>query len=169
MSRAPSLQRILLGAFVAALVFYASGFALNSYLQQRRGPWEITFSANSQGEALMVIRQPALGIDGTRIIFSGKKPATTEPIRVCFETPRTSIPFGEVIYDDLTYLPGVVTLQVFGHEMELLPRTLYINRKPLSWPEATQVILPPAALSPSGSPASTSLVTNTTDTAIGGS
>jgi hypothetical protein len=41
--------------------------------------------------------------------------------------------FGRVLYEDLTILPGVVTFDLFGHEIELLPRTLIINKKEIPW------------------------------------
>ena len=52
---------------------------------------------------------------------------------VAFDVPQRSVPLGRVKFEDLTYLPGTVTLEMFGHEIELLPRTLYINRKPHPW------------------------------------
>jgi hypothetical protein len=34
---------------------------------------------------------------------------------------------------DTTFLPGTLTLQVFGHEIELLPRVLVVDLKEHSW------------------------------------
>ena len=39
---------------------------------------------------------------------------------------------------DTISLPGTVTFQMFGHEIELLPRVLTIDRQEYPWrPEAT--------------------------------
>ena len=46
-----------------------------------------------------------------------------------------------VKYADLTYLPGVITLELFGHEIELLPRTLYVNRHAIPWTAGTNLTL----------------------------
>lgn len=143
MNRGPTLQRLLLGAFLAATVFYVAGFALNEYLRQRHGPWEVEFTSTRDGDPQLIIRQPHLGIGAASIAFPGANPASLNDTTIRFETPRTPLPFGRVIYDDLTFLPGVVTMEVFGHEIELLPRTLYVNRRPIPWTQASHVILHP--------------------------
>jgi len=132
------LRRLLLGSGLAALVFYAAGFGLNEHLRFRRGPWEVRFEPGV--EPRLIVAQPRLGIAGVTLSFPGETadgPATT----VRFETPHQSIPFGSVKYDDLTYLPGVVTLDLFGHEIELLPRTLYVNRRAIPWTNASRVVI----------------------------
>ena len=43
------------------------------------------------------------------------------------------MPIGEVIYEDLRSMPGVVTFNLFGHEIELLPRVLIVNKKEVPW------------------------------------
>jgi hypothetical protein len=51
-----------------------------------------------------------------------------------FDDPtQTNVPFGEVIFQDLTFLPGTVTFNFFGHEVELLPRTLIIDKQEHAW------------------------------------
>jgi hypothetical protein len=131
-----SLRNLLVGAAVAALAFYVAGFGINEHLRWRRGPWEVRFEPGA--EPRLVINQPRLGIAGVTLSFPGET-AEGPPMTIRFETPRQAIPFGSVKYDDLTYLPGVVTLDLFGHEIELLPRTLYVNRKAIPWTEATRV------------------------------
>jgi hypothetical protein len=44
-----------------------------------------------------------------------------------------ALPFGECIYQDLMFLPGVVTMNLLGHEIELMPRTLVIDKKEVPW------------------------------------
>jgi hypothetical protein len=39
------------------------------------------------------------------------------------------------------YLPGTVTLELFGHEIELLPRVLIIDRKEHPWKSGTTISL----------------------------
>jgi len=43
------------------------------------------------------------------------------------------VPFGECIYQDLMFLPGVVTMNLLGYEIELMPRTLVIDKKEVPW------------------------------------
>ena len=34
------------------------------------------------------------------------------------------------------FLPGVVTMNILGHEIELMPRTLVIDKKEVPWDSA---------------------------------
>jgi hypothetical protein len=137
-----------IGAMVLALVIYVGGFSLDQHLRTRRGPWEVEFT-HSDGTPVIVIRQDALGIEGVRVMFAGEA-AAEEPMSIRFDVPEGSVPWGRVKYEDLTYLPGVVTLEAFGHEIELLPRTMYVNRMAVGWVSGTNITLTasdrPAAL-----------------------
>jgi hypothetical protein len=52
------------------------------------------------------------------------------------------------------FLPGTVTLDCFGHEVELLPRVLVLNRRQVPWKSHTtneldaSAKLPPEARQP---------------------
>jgi hypothetical protein len=43
------------------------------------------------------------------------------------------LPFGELLYQDPTFLPGTVTMRLFGHVVELLPRVLTVDKKEYPW------------------------------------
>jgi hypothetical protein len=129
-----------IGAMVLAVVIYAGGFGLDQHLRTRRGPWEVEFTRTTNGTPMIVIRQDALGITDVRLMFPGEATSNgSESIR--FDVPERSVPWGRVKYEDLTYLPGVVTLDAFGHEIELLPRTLYVNRMAVGWGPGTNITL----------------------------
>jgi len=58
------------------------------------------------------------------------------PITLIFREPRPvpySVPFGKCVFMDTTFLPGTVTFQLFGHEIELLPRVLIIDHAEHPW------------------------------------
>ena len=63
------------------------------------------------------------------------------------------VPFGNCVFMDTTFLPGTITFQLFGHEIELLPRVLVIDRQEHPWRPDTAIALPrqPAA-PPQGKP-----------------
>ena len=72
------------------------------------------------------------------IVFTGERiSATNLSEKVLFDKPLTSLPFkmpiGEVIYEDMRTMPGVITFNFFGHEVELLPRVLVVNKKEIPW------------------------------------
>ena len=144
--------------FAAALAIYALSFVWIEHRRNSRGPWEIVFTSTPAGHPTLVILQPALSITNARITFPDETFSFTNgPVALRIDTPREPpvvVPFGKIKYMDLTFLPGVVTLELFGHEIELLPRTLYVNRKEIAWSPALEVTaqssekLPPEALAP---------------------
>ena len=141
---------VLIGLLLAVAI-YAGGFALDQHLRTRRGPWEVTFTTEPSGVPAIIVNQPKLNIANLKIVFEGES-ATNAPTTVAFDVPQKPPPFGKVKFEDLTYLPGTVTCDFFGHEIELLPRTLYINRKPHPWISNEAITLSlgdkPAALPP---------------------
>lgn len=141
MSQDNSIVKILLIALLASVVFYFGGFSLNEYLRQRRGPWEITFASPNPQTTSITIAQPHLHVGPVTLNFTNATEILPSATTVRFDTPRTTIPLGQVKYDDLTYLPGVVTLDLLGHEIEMLPRLLYIDRQPFQWTDISELSL----------------------------
>lgn len=124
-------KAVLIG-LVLAVAIYAGGFALDQHLRTRRGPWEVTFTTEPSGAPAVIVNQRQLNIANLKIVFLGEA-MTNVHAAVAFDSPQKPVPFGKVKFEDLTYLPGTVTFDFFGHEVELLPRTLYLNRKAHPW------------------------------------
>jgi hypothetical protein len=129
-------------AFVLAAILYVGLFMTDQHLRTRRGPWEVTFHATPGEDPRLTINQHSLGVTNLQIEFPG---AHSDPVdgMIQFHTPEQAVPMGRVKYEDLTYLPGVVTLEVFEHEIELLPRILYLNRQAHPWRSNTRIQLRP--------------------------
>jgi len=125
------MKPVLVGLLLAVAI-YAGGFALDQHLRTQRGPWEVTFTTAPSGAPAILVNQKKLNIANLKIVFLGET-ATNVRRTVVFDFPQKPAPFGKVKFEDLTYLPGTVTFDFFGHEIELLPRTLYINRKAHPW------------------------------------
>lgn len=119
-----------------SLAAYGIWFTAVERWRHRRGPWEVTFSTHSQGQPQLEIQQRDLGIRGVTVVF-GEAPAShrLEPVTVVFDRPDrgAALPFGTVRFIDTTFLPGTVTLDCFGHEVELLPRVLKLDRVEQPW------------------------------------
>ena len=124
-------------AFVLALVGYILCYHLIEHRRTRNGPWRVTFTTSAAGVPAIVIKQPKLAITNVQISFAGQTPpATNSPVTLVFAQPRPvphEVPFGNCVFMDTTFLPGTVTLQLFGHEIELLPRVLVIDRQEHPW------------------------------------
>jgi len=128
---------VVLGLYL--VVFY--GF---EFWRHRKGGWEVDFVTDAKGNPSVVIFQPRLAISSIEILFPGEKvDATNLSKRVSFDRPFNKVLFGRVLYEHLTVLPGVVTFDLFGHEIELLPRTLIINKKEIPWKSESVIELSP--------------------------
>jgi hypothetical protein len=130
--------------FALAAGFYLAAYSCMRHRQTTRGPWEVAFATNNVGVPQILIQQPALGLSNITIQFSGEAlGATNTTGTVRFAQPRQSTPFGRLVYDDLMFLPGIVTLDCFGHLVELAPPRLGLNGIGLDWSNNVQHTLWP--------------------------
>jgi hypothetical protein len=131
--------------FLVVLVCYLGIFHWIEHRRMRKGPWQAVFSAEGDGTPVLTLHQKALRIEGARLVFPGETSPSIPswPQEILFDQPGLTVPFGEIIYEDLTFLPGVITFNLFGHEVELLPRTLIINKKEVPWTPGLQVRMDP--------------------------
>jgi hypothetical protein len=128
--------------FAVVLLAYAAFFWGDRYLRAHKGPWEVRFVATNSAPRI-AISQPRLGISNVVIVFTGESLTNVQSGTVLFDRPQKAIPFGKTKFEDLTYLPGSVAFDFFGHEIELLPRTLYINKTERAW-NSTEIRLKPS-------------------------
>jgi hypothetical protein len=124
------------------LALYVASFCGVEWWRHRLGPWEVTFSVDGEGNPSLVIYQPRLNISSVELIFPGERLNRSNMLeRVAFERPGKPIPFGKVMYEDLTTLPGVITMDLFGHIIEIFPRALLADRKETEWKTETTIEL----------------------------
>jgi hypothetical protein len=140
---------------LAAIIIYVIAYGGIEHLRNRKGPWQVTFTRFSAGTAeaaasrqtggpTLLINQPALRITNIQVVFTNELPFTNPPAHLSFAQPRPvpyDLPFGRCIFMDTTFLPGTLTLQMFGHELELLPRTLIIDHQEHAWRAGEQIRL----------------------------
>ena len=119
--------------FVAVLLAYLAVFNGIEYSRQRKGPWKVDFLTDAEGRPSIGVFQEHLKLSAWLEFQDERIGRTNFSERVAFDRPKKPVPFGKVIYEDLTFLPGVVTFDLFGHEVELLPRVLIINKKETAW------------------------------------
>ncbi len=140
-------------AFLLAVICYAFFYHNIEHRRTRKGPWEITFTNDVTGSPALFINQPKLAITNSQIVFTNQRVGKSfTPATVAFRQARPvpyEVPLGQCLFMDTTFLPGTVTLQVFNHEIELLPRVLVIDGQEHPWLSESTITLHPAAASPS--------------------
>ena len=78
------------------------------------------------------------------IVFSGSVAPTNLPQTIRFPHGRVApfdLPMGKCVFLDTLYLPGTVTVQVLGHEIQMMPRTLSLDRVEHPWLSGEKILL----------------------------
>ena len=136
MPKRDRLRKHLAIAFAAALVLYLAVFSWIEHRRTRMGPWRVTFVKESTSAPLIRIDQPALQITNVQIEFSTVTNAASTNMTVNFVAGQVvpfPVPFGECVFMDPLFLPGTVTLNLFEHQVQMLPRTLSIDDIEYAW------------------------------------
>jgi hypothetical protein len=137
--------RKFFGVFIATLFLYITIYGGCEAYRSRGGPWNITFDVLPGGTPQLRIEHPRILPGGpVKIDFPGEVAprVTNGPITYVYRRPNTnSTPFGPVIFVDTTTLPGNVTLNAFGHVVEMVPRTLFVNLHEVPWSSGTNMVL----------------------------
>jgi hypothetical protein len=61
------------------------------------------------------------------------------------DTPQPvpyEIPFGKCVFMDTTFLPGTMVFDLFGHEIQLIPRVLTIDKTEIPWRSDANLTVP---------------------------
>ncbi len=136
------LLRVLAGLVVATLGYLLLFHAIESR-RTAKGPWRVTFSIHDARPGL-VVDQPALGISNVQIVFQGICLPTNLTHTIAFDQAQPvpfETPFGRCVFLDTTFLPGTVVIEAFGHQIQLLPRTLTINGREQPWQNGGRIEL----------------------------
>ena len=151
-----SILPFALVMFAIAIVIYTFFYSTDQSLRSKDGGWEVTFTTNQFGAPMLQASLMSKGIENCSVVFNGEKlPPDFKPVTTNLVTPiqlPVAVPFGQWFYADLTYLPGVVTFNLFGedgnatgrrHEVELLQRGLVVNRKKHDWQPSLKIEVSP--------------------------
>ena len=144
--KADNPARHFITAFLIALAVYFIAYNFIEHRRLRQGPWILNFTTNAVGIPEIVINQSRLGLTNVQILFAGEQVTNafipTGPRS--FANPKPvpyPIPFGKCIFMDTTFLPGTLTLNLFNHEIELLPRTMIIDHDEHPWKPGESISL----------------------------
>ncbi|HEV2207501.1 MAG TPA: hypothetical protein VG167_01925 [Verrucomicrobiae bacterium] len=135
-------------AFLLALVFYAVFYEAIESARTRKGPWVVTFTTSTSSNVpTLVISQYRLAITNVQICFPEQQAPSSNALgTMIFAQPQPvpfPVPFGRCVFMDTTFLPGTVSFQLYGHEVELLPRVLFIDRQERPWLSDSEITLHP--------------------------
>jgi hypothetical protein len=153
--KADNPARHFITAFLIALAVYFLAYRFIEHQRLRHGPWMLEFTTNSAGIPEVGISQLPLGLTNIHLVFSDERPPEgfAPGGQKSFATPKPvpyALPFGQCIFMDTTFLPGTLTLNLFNHEIELLPRTMIIDHDEHRWKAGETISLAgkPASASP---------------------
>ena len=131
----------MIAIFVAAVVLYIGFYSFIECRRTRNGPWSVTFALDGQGIPTVTVNEPKLQISNLKIHFPGHTASPTN-VTVVFHPPKPvpyEVPFGDCVFLDTTFQPGTVVLEIFGHEVQLMPRVLTIDKTEIPWKSDTAI------------------------------
>jgi hypothetical protein len=135
-----------IAAFILTLIAYAVCFHLIEHRRTENGPWRVTFaSAGGDSAPCLIIDEPGLNIAGLKITFPGHTAPATNAV-IIFNHPQEvpfPLPFGDCVFMDALTLPGTVVVAAFGHEVQMLPRVLTVDKKEFPWQSNTNLEVAP--------------------------
>jgi hypothetical protein len=144
------LTRHLLVALVLSLAIYAAGYWFIESRRVAESPWMVSFQAGTNGCAEIIVRQESLGLGPVTIcIETTNLPPETRREEWVFRTPRPvpfPVPLGQCVFQDATFLPGTVALEIAGVPIQMLPRALTVGTKEYSWSSNLCVLVPSSGL-----------------------
>jgi hypothetical protein len=126
----------LFAAFGLALIAYAVVYYAIEQRRTRNGPWQVTFTNTATGLPAIIINQPRLAITDVQIVFDGEAATTNVAVTMVFNQARKvpyDVPFGRCDFMDLISMPGSVTFELFGHQVQLMPRVLTVDHEEIAW------------------------------------
>jgi hypothetical protein len=109
----------------------------------------VTFQTDDLLRPTLVIKQEALGIESFWLSFDTNLNTALAPTNFVFDAPQPtpySVPFGECLFMDTLFLPGAVAFQIHGHEVQLMPRALLIDKREFPWEQRASFIISEAQI-----------------------
>ena len=135
--KSDNLLRHIWVPFLIAVVVYLFFYTGIEHRRNRNGPWEVVFTNNATGAPELIINQRTLAITNLQITFPGESNVvSSQGATMEFSQPREvpyQVPFGKCVFMDTTFLPGTIVFDLFGHEIQLIPRVLTIDQKEIAW------------------------------------
>ena len=133
--------------FIGTLFLYVTIYGGCTAVRQRGGPWVMFQDRAADGTPVVRLEHhKLLAAGGVTLSFPGEHAPdrfTNAPLMTIFITPNTNaLPFGPVEFVDTTFLPGTIAVDVFGHLLEAVPRTLYLDGREIPWVAGTNIVVP---------------------------
>lgn len=131
------LSSHLLIGFGFALALYISLYWLIEHRRVVNTPWLVSYEVDAGGHATLEIEQKSLRYGPVKIRFTeGVTNAALPRAQVEFRNPLPTprpMPVGQSVFEDLTFLPGTVVLNIGSNNIQMLPRALTIGTNEFPW------------------------------------
>jgi hypothetical protein len=133
----------LLAVFVCSLLGYVLVFGWIEHHRRKAGPWRATFT-RTDGFPAMIVNQLALQLTNISFVFINAAAPTNQPQTVEFAHGRPApfdLPFGQCVFVDTLFLPGTAVCEIFGHQIQFMPRSLTVDQVERSWQSGEKLLL----------------------------
>ena len=141
------LSRHLLIGFLLAICLYVTFFWFIEGRRTAQTPWVVLYEVDAAGHVKLRVAQKSLGLGPVEIrIATATTNAPLPRTEAVFQRPKPvphPAPVGRCMFEDLTFLPGTVALNVAGTDIQMLPRALTIGTNEFSWKQVRVIEVQP--------------------------
>ena len=133
----------VIAVFVAAVIGYFAVFYFIEHQRRKDGPWQATFTS-VDGLPAIIVNHPKSQLTNITIVFVDATVTNNLPLTVAFEHGRSApfdLPFGKCVFIDAIYMPGTAVCEIFGHQIQLMPRVLTIDKVERPWRSGEKILL----------------------------
>jgi hypothetical protein len=133
-------------AFLLALALYVAGFWFIESRRVAESPWVVGFQTAADGQIVIDVRQASLELGPVEIcIDTTNKIGAVARQEMVFNTPKPvpfAVPGGRCVFQDATFLPGTIALEISGVAIQFLPRAFTIGTNEYAWTTNRCVLVP---------------------------
>lgn len=138
-----SIRNQIIAIFFCALAGYLVLFYWIEHQRRQAGPWQATFTS-ADGLPAIIVNHAKLQFTNITIAFVGAPSPTNPPQTVAFEHGREfpfELPFGTCVFADTLFLPGTAVCEIYGHQIQFMPKRLTIDGVERPWRSGEKILL----------------------------
>lgn len=103
---------------------------------QSGGVWCLTFENNSSAVRLGIENPDVIADESTiYLLFNPQDGLNFDTERIEVKSHHVTVPYGEVTFVDVTMLPGRITLEIDGRNIDIMKSALHIDGEHHVWGE----------------------------------
>lgn len=121
-------------SFGIVVVLLVLLLAVRHFHHRKELYWRLRFEPSENNGAILFVEGGVLRENRALVPVNLSGFAISTSVVVTIDSPRVHLPAGEITFADLTEPPGRVHLKLNEHQVEIMQRTLVVDKREVGWP-----------------------------------